>query len=76
MGAGIEASLLTETGCPAVDLGSKPAEPVFGRQEFGKCAADRIARARDDEMQRRFLQAKLGYWAEPGEQSDGPMAGR
>jgi hypothetical protein len=56
---------LTETGCPAVDLGAnqpnlfsdgKSSESAFPHGSLG---------VRDDEIQRRFLQAKLGYWTRP-----------
>ena len=56
---------LTETGCPAVDLGANKPNLFIDTKssESGLPAGSRGAR--DDEMQRRFLQAKLGYWEKP-----------
>lgn len=57
---------LTETGCPAVDLGANRPN-VFHDPKSSESALPFGSRgARDDEMQRRFLQAKLGYWDEEG----------
>jgi hypothetical protein len=66
---------LTETGCPAVDLGSNKPN-VFVDDKSSESALPPGSRgARDDEMQRRFLQAKLGYWAEPGMNPISPFYG-
>ncbi|MEM7500008.1 MAG: glycoside hydrolase/phage tail family protein [Pseudomonadota bacterium] len=56
---------LTETGCPAVDLGANtPNVFVDPKSSESKLPTGSLG-VRDDEMQRRFLQAKLGYWADP-----------
>ncbi len=56
---------LTETGCPAVDLGAnQPNLFADGKSSESAIPAGSLG-VRDDEMQRRFLQAKLGYWDEP-----------
>jgi len=52
-----------ETGCPAVDLGAnEPNLFADGKSSESAIPAGSLG-VRDDEMQRRFLQAKLGYWA-------------
>ena len=57
---------LTEIGCPAVDMGANQPN-VFYDGKSSESALPYFSRgARDDEMQRRYLQAKIGYWAEPG----------
>ncbi len=55
---------LTETGCPAVDLGSNQPNLFLDDKSSESALPTGSRGARDDEMQRRFLQAKLGYWAE------------
>ena len=66
---------LTETGCPAVDLGANKPN-LFYDPKSSESALPPFSRgARDDEMQRRFLQAKLGYWAEPGVNPVSPVYG-
>lgn len=66
---------LTETGCPAVDLGANQPN-VFLDDKSSESALPYGSRgARDDEMQRRFLQAKLGYWAEPANNPTGSYGG-
>ncbi|MEL6218091.1 MAG: glycoside hydrolase TIM-barrel-like domain-containing protein, partial [Pseudomonadota bacterium] len=54
---------LTETGCPAVDLGATKPNLFFDPKSSESGLPPSSAGARDDEMQRRYLQAKLGYWA-------------
>jgi len=53
---------LTETGCPAVDLGANQPNVFFDPKSSESDLPHFSVGARDDEMQRRFLQAKLGYW--------------
>ncbi len=66
---------LTEVGCPAVDLGANQPN-VFLDDKSSESALPYASRgARDDEMQRRFLQAKLGYWAEPANNPTGGYGG-
>ncbi len=56
---------LTETGCPAVDLGANKPNLFFDGRSSESALPPSSRGARDDEMQRRFLQAKLGYWQDP-----------
>src|SRR5690625_5270893 len=66
---------LTETGCPAIDLGANRPN-VFYDPKSSESALPHDSRgARDDEMQRRFLQAKLGYWAEDDRNPASPVYG-
>jgi hypothetical protein len=55
----------TEIGCPAVDRG--PNQPnVFYDPKSAESFLPYFSRGwRDDAIQRRFLEAALGYWAEP-----------
>ncbi len=69
---------LTETGCPAVDLGANQPNLFFDVKSSESGLPFGARGARDDEMQRRFLQAKLGYWQDPANNPvsqiyDGPM---
>ncbi|MFK7945714.1 MAG: glycoside hydrolase/phage tail family protein [Paracoccaceae bacterium] len=56
---------LTETGCPSVDLGANKPNLFVDPKSSESALPPGSRGARDDEMQRRFLQAKLGYWADP-----------
>ena len=62
----------TEIGCPAVDRG--PNQPnVFYDPKSAESFLPYFSRGwRDDAVQRRFLEAVLGYWAEP---ANNPMSG-
>ena len=62
----------TEIGCPAVDRG--PNQPnVFYDPKSAESFQPYFSRGwRDDAVQRRFLEAALGYWAEP---ANNPMSG-
>ena len=62
----------TEIGCPAVDRG--PNQPnVFYDPKSAESFLPYFSRGwRDDAVQRRFLEASLGYWAEP---ANNPMSG-
>ena len=62
----------TEIGCPAVDRG--PNQPnVFYDPKSAESFLPYFSRGwRDDAVQRRFLEAALGYWAEP---ANNPMSG-
>ena len=62
----------TEIGCPAVDRG--PNQPnVFYDPKSAESFLPYFSRGwRDDAIQRRFLEAVLGYWAEP---ANNPMSG-
>ncbi len=55
---------LTETGCPAVDLGANMPNLFYDPKSVESGLPPGSVGARDDEMQRRYLQAKLGYWAD------------
>ena len=57
---------LTETGCPAIDLGANTPNLFYDPKSSESALPFASVGARDDEMQRRFLQAKLGYWQEAG----------
>ena len=56
----------TEIGCPAVDRG--PNQPnVFYDPKSAESFLPYFSRGwRDEAIQRRFLEAALGYWADPG----------
>ena len=54
-----------ETGCPSVDLGSNQPNLFSDAKSSESALPYGSLGVRDDEMQRRFLQAKLGYWLEP-----------
>lgn len=60
---GMKPVRLTETGCPALDLGANQPNVFFDGRSSESALPYHSLGARDDEMQRRFLQAKLGYWA-------------
>ena len=62
----------TEMGCPAVDRG--PNQPnVFYDPKSAESFLPYFSRGwRDDAVQRRFLEAALGYWAEP---ANNPVSG-
>ena len=64
---------LTETGCPAVDLGSNQPNLFFDGRSSESGLPHGSRGARDDEMQRRFLQAKLGYWADASNNPVSPV---
>ncbi|MEM9045752.1 MAG: glycoside hydrolase TIM-barrel-like domain-containing protein [Pseudomonadota bacterium] len=55
---------LTETGCPAIDLGGNQPNLFYDPKSSESAIPFGSVGARDDEMQRRFLQAKLAYWQE------------
>ncbi|MEM6676982.1 MAG: glycoside hydrolase TIM-barrel-like domain-containing protein [Pseudomonadota bacterium] len=56
---------LTETGCPAVDLGANRPNLFIDPKSSESGAPSGSRGVRDDEIQRRFLQAKIGFWADP-----------
>lgn len=56
---------ITETGCPAVDLGANQPNLFADGKSSESALPFGSLGVRDDEMQRRFLQAKLGYWSDP-----------
>ncbi|MBK0397695.1 glycoside hydrolase TIM-barrel-like domain-containing protein [Limibaculum sp. M0105] len=53
-----------ETGCPAVDLGANAPNLFLDGRSSESALPFGSRGVRDEEMQRRFLQAKLGYWAD------------
>ncbi|MEM7683319.1 MAG: glycoside hydrolase TIM-barrel-like domain-containing protein [Pseudomonadota bacterium] len=57
---------LTETGCPSVDLGANMPNVFYDGKSSESALPTASRGARDDEMQRRFLQAKIGYWSAAG----------
>ena len=56
---------LTETGCPAVDLGANQPNLFFDPKSSESAFPWFSNGARDDTIQRRYLQAKLEYWQDP-----------
>lgn len=55
----------TEIGCPAVDLGANQPN-VFVDPKSSESALPYFSRGvRDDYVQRRYLEAALGHWADP-----------
>lgn len=66
---------LTETGCPAVDLGANRPNVFFDPKSSESALPHGSRGARDDDMQRRFLQAKLAYWGTPGRNPVSPVYG-
>ena len=56
----------TEIGCPAVDKGANQPNVFLDAKSSEDAAPYFSTRARDEHMQRRFLQAALGYWRDPG----------
>ncbi|MEM9780854.1 MAG: glycoside hydrolase/phage tail family protein [Pseudomonadota bacterium] len=68
---------LTETGCAAVDLGANQPNVFLDPKSSESSLPYGSRGVRDDEMQRRFLQAKVGYWRDNGDRVSavygGPM---
>lgn len=65
----------TEIGCPAVDLGANQPN-VFVDPKSSENALPYFSRGvRDDFMQRRYLQAALTHWANPGNNPVSPVYG-
>ena len=63
----------TELGCPAVDKGTNQPN-VFYDPKSAESFLPYFSRGwRDDLIQRRFLEAALGYWADP---ANNPMSER
>lgn len=66
---------LTETGCPAADLGANMPNLFLDEKSSEGGLPPGSRGARDDEMQRRFLQAKLGYWQDHSNNPVSPVYG-
>lgn len=66
---------LTETGCPAADLGANMPNLFLDEKSSESGLPPGSRGARDDEMQRRFLQAKLGYWQDNSNNPVSPVYG-
>ena len=66
---------LTETGCPAVDLGANQPNLFFDPKSSESAFPHFSRGARDDTMQRRYLQAKIGYWTDPANNPVSPVYG-
>ena len=66
---------LTETGCPAVDLGANQPNLFFDPKSSESAFPHFSVGARDDTMQRRYLQAKIGYWSDPAHNPVSPVYG-
>ena len=66
---------LTETGCPAVDLGANQPNLFFDPKSSESAFPHFSTGARDDTMQRRYVQAKLEYWQEAANNPVSPVYG-
>ncbi len=64
-GPQFDCAWVDETGCPAVDLGANQPNLFADAKSSESALPYGSLGVRDDEMQRRFLQAKLGYWSDP-----------
>jgi hypothetical protein len=62
----------TEIGCPAVDRGPNQPNVFYDPKSAESFLPYFSSGWRDDAVQRRFLEAVLGYWAEP---ANNPMSG-
>ena len=56
----------TEIGCPAVDKGTNQPNVFFDPKSSESVLPYFSSGARDDAIQRRYLEALLGYWADTG----------
>ena len=65
----------TEIGCPAVDKGANQPNVFLDAKSSEDAAPYFSTRARDEHMQRRFLQAALGYWRDPARNPVSPIYG-
>lgn len=65
----------TEIGCPAVDLGANQPN-VFVDPKSSESFLPYFSRGvRDDNMQRRYLEAALGWWEDPAHNPLSPLYG-
>jgi hypothetical protein len=56
----------TEIGCPAVDNGTNEPNEFFDPKSSESELPYFSSGARDDAIQRRYLEALIGYWSDPG----------
>ena len=57
---------LVELGCPAVDKGANQPNVFIDPKSSESFAPYYSTGARDDLIQRRYIEALIGYWSEPG----------
>jgi hypothetical protein len=60
----------TELGCPAIDKGANQPNVFFDPKSSESAAPYFSSGARDDLMQRRFLEAHLNFWRDPANNPD------
>ncbi len=72
---GMKPIRFTEYGCPAVDKGSNQPNVFIDPKSSESFAPHFSNGARDDLVQRRWIQALLGYWSEPGRNPVSPVYG-
>jgi hypothetical protein len=61
--------IFTELGCPAVDKGANQPNVFFDPKTSESFLPYFSSGARDDAMQRAFLEANITYWEDDGQQS-------
>ncbi len=64
--------LLTELGCPAIDRGANQPNLFYDPKSSESAVPYYSSGARDDLMQRRFLEAHLAFWNDP---ANNPVSG-
>ncbi len=67
---------LVELGCPAVDKGANQPNVFIDPKSSESFAPYFSTGARDDLIQRRYIEALLGYWSEPGRNPVSSLDGR
>lgn len=67
---------LVELGCPAVDKGANQPNVFIDPKSSESFAPYSSSGARDDLMQRRYIEALLGYWSAPGRNPASAVDGR
>lgn len=67
---------LVELGCPAVDKGANQPNVFIDPKSSESFAPYYSTGARDDLIQRRYIEALIGYWSEPGRNPVSSLDGR
>lgn len=67
---------LVELGCPAVDKGANQPNVFIDPKSSESFAPYYSTGARDDLIQRRYIEALIGYWSEPGRNPVSGLDGR
>jgi hypothetical protein len=67
---------LVELGCPAVDKGANQPNVFIDPKSSESFAPYYSTSARDDLIQRRYIEALIGYWSEPGRNPISSVDGR